>query len=113
MKKKRIVVLVAIALFVIGICAYNKYKPLPVVYCTSTYPDYSMKELVKESVNIVYGTVVSIAPTQMHEVRTSTTLDSTKEEDVVYYPVTPVSISIKKLIKGEEYMVEEAKVFIL
>ncbi|MBA4688853.1 MAG: hypothetical protein H2184_17130 [Candidatus Galacturonibacter soehngenii] len=102
MKKKKIVTLVAIALSAIVIWAYNEYKPLPVVYCTSTYPDYSVKELAIESENIVYGKVVSIAPTQMHEVRVSTTLDPTKVEDVLYYPVTPVTISIKDSIKGDE-----------
>lgn len=102
MKKKRIVALVVIVLFVIGTCVYNEYKPLPVVYCTSTYPDFSVKELAIESEYIVYGKVVSIAPTQMHKVRVSTTLDSTKEEDILSYPVTPVTISIKDSIKGDE-----------
>lgn len=104
MKKRKMVILVALMMIFVatGIWVYNMNKSLPVVYSTSTYPDYSVKELVDESENIVFGMVTAIGTTQMHEVRVSTTLDPTKVEDVLYYPVTPVTISIEDSVKGNE-----------
>lgn len=102
MTRKRITILAVLAIFflVIGLWGYKQYKTLPVVYCTSIYPDYSVQELVAEAEHIVYGTVEAIEPTQMREVLVSTTLDSSKTEDTLYYPVTPVIISVENPVKG-------------
>lgn len=103
MKKRKTAILFTLIIFlsVIGLWGYNKNKSLPVIYSTSTYPDYSMGELVNESDNIVYGKVVEIGKTQMQEVSVSTTLDPTKVEDVLYYPITPITISIEDSVKGD------------
>lgn len=102
MKEKKITILtvLVISFFAIGICLYHAYKPLPVIYSTSTYPDYNLAKLVEESENIVYGKFVEIGATQMREVFVSATLEPSKVEDVLYYPVTPVTISVENAVKG-------------
>lgn len=81
---------------------FSKKSDLPIIYYASSYPEYSLEELVSTSENIVIGVVELVGDTIMEKMEVSTSLDPSEVDDTIYYPMTPVTVRIEDTLKGTE-----------
>ena len=109
-KNKRIVIIcgLLICLTAIGGFLYGKeqrrqqIKDLPVIENMATYPAYTLAQLTDEATYIVEATVSRVKDSKMEKVDAYYIDESGKKVDCPsYFPITPVVLEVKQVIKGE------------
>ena len=106
-KKISFIITICIAVCVAAIMGniygkYKKEKELPVCESMAIYPQFSMPELVETSSTIVNATVVEVGDTYMDEIAVSLTEDPSEASEVIYNPITPITLEIETSLKGSE-----------
>lgn len=108
MKKKiSSIIAVCIAVCITAVVGYsygvNKDSgDLPIYESMAVYPEFSMPDLTEQSSTIVNATVVSIGDTYLEEIPVSLTEDLDEFSEVLYNPITPVTLEIETCIKGND-----------
>ncbi len=89
----------AIAGRIVG--THSSEKELPVFESMALYPDLTMQELTNRAPNILHAKVEKVENTYMYEVAVSLTDNFEEASDTVSYPVTPVTLKVIDVLKGE------------
>lgn len=108
MKKKIssiIVICAAVCIMAVLGYAYGKEVDkgeLPIYESAAIYPAFSMPALTEKASTIVCATVVSIGETYLEEIPVSLTGNPAESSEVLYNPITPITLEIETHIKGND-----------
>lgn len=75
---------------------------LPIYESAAIYPAFSMPALAEKASTIVSATVVSIGETYLEEIPVSLSGNPADSSEVLYNPITPVTLEIETCIKGND-----------
>lgn len=80
----------------------NSRAELPVFESMAIYPEFSISELVDISNTIVNATVVAVGDTYMEKIDVSLTENPNEASEIVYVPITPITLEVETNLKGNE-----------
>ena len=110
MKKKiSVVIIICMAICITAILGYSYGKSngkteLPVYESMAIYPEFSMPELTERASTIVSATVVNIGDTYIEEIPVSVTENPNEVSEVLYNPITPITLEVESSLKGNVTM---------
>lgn len=100
-----IAVCVAVCIMAVLGCLYGKgidKGELPIYESAAIYPAFSMPALTEQASTIVSAIVVSIGETYLEEIPVSLSGNPAESSEVLYNPITPITLEIETCIKGND-----------
>lgn len=108
MKKKiSFIIVICMVICVTALLGYSYGKRddssnLPVYESMAVYPEFSMPELTEKASIIVNATVVNVGDTYIEEIPVSITENSNEASEVLYNPITPITLEVETYLKGDK-----------
>ncbi len=77
-------------------------KELPVVESTALYEEFTLPSLTEKATYVIQAKVMEVGDTLMKEKAFSLTEDPKEATEIISYPVTPITLKVNNVMKGED-----------